>query len=146
MSSLNRVFIIGRLGKDPVFRNTGNNNVCNFSIATSEKYTKDGQSFENTEWHNIVVWGKSAENCSKYLHKGSQAFVEGKLVTRKWNDKQGVTHYSTEIVAQSVQFLDPKQEKQAQYEQTNSTQEYPQSIVEQVPLKDDFDRFADIPF
>ena len=110
MSTLNKAIIIGRLGKDPDLRYTqSNKQVCNFSVATSEKY-KDasGASKENTEWHNVVVWGKAAENCSKYLSKGSLALVEGQLRTREWEDKEGKKNRTTEINAFNVQFLDSK--------------------------------------
>ena len=100
MSSLNKAIIIGHLGKDPELRPVGEGNVCNFSVATSEKY-KDK---ETTEWHRIVVWGKLADICGKHLAKGSQVCVEGKIQTRTW-EKDGVKQYSTEIVASDVRFL-----------------------------------------
>lgn len=100
MSSLNKAIIIGHLGKDPELRPVGEGNVCNFSVATSEKY-KDK---ETTEWHRIVVWGKLADICGKYLTKGQQVCVEGKIQTRMW-EKDGVKQYSTEIVASDVRFL-----------------------------------------
>lgn len=107
MSGVNKVIILGRLGSDPELRNTdGGNSVCNFSVATSEKYTdKQGQAQEKTEWHRIVVWGKLAEICGQYLSKGRQAYIEGKLQTRKWQNKEGHDQYTTEIVAASVQFI-----------------------------------------
>lgn len=109
--SLNKVMIIGRLGQDPELKYTpGGAAVCNFSIATSESWTdKAGQKQEKTEWHRIVVWGKLAELCNQYLGKGRQAFVEGKLQTRAWEDKEGQKRYTTEIMANTVQFLDSKQ-------------------------------------
>ena len=83
--------------------------VCNFSVATSEKWTdKSGQQQERTEWHRIVVWGKLSEICHKYLTKGSQAYVEGALQTRSWEDKDGNKRYTTEINAKNVQFLGAK--------------------------------------
>lgn len=100
MSSLNKAIIIGHLGKDPELRPVGEGNVCNFSVATSEKY-KDK---ETTEWHRVVVWGKLADVCGKHLAKGSQVCVEGKIQTRTW-EKDGVKQYSTEIVASDVRFL-----------------------------------------
>lgn len=105
--SVNKVILVGRLGKDPEVKATGSGtSVCNFSLATSENYTtRDGQRQEKTEWHNIVVWGKLADVCGKHLAKGRQVYVEGKLATRKWEDKQGQTRYTTEIVANTVQFL-----------------------------------------
>lgn len=107
--SVNKVMVLGRLGKDPELKHTPSGQaVCNFSIATSEKYKKkDGSQEEKTEWHNIVVWGKLAEICNQYLKKGSQAFVEGKLSTRSW-EKDGVKRYSTETIANNVQFIGGK--------------------------------------
>jgi len=105
--SLNKVMVIGRLGKDPELRYTpGGASVCNFSVATSESWTdKSGQKQEKTEWHRIVVWGKLAELCNQYLAKGRQCFVEGKLQTRSWDDQQGNKKYTTEVMANTVQFL-----------------------------------------
>jgi len=100
MSGFNKAIIIGHLGKDPELRPVGDSSVCNFTIATSEKH-KDK---ETTEWHRIVAWGKTAELCGQYLKKGSQVCVEGKLQTRMW-EKDGTKHYATEIVAQTVTFL-----------------------------------------
>ena len=106
MSDLNKVMLIGRLGKDPETRFTPNGKaVANFSIATSEKWKKDGEKQERTEWHNIVVFEKLAEIVGQYLTKGSQVYIEGKLQTRKWQDKQGNDRYTTEIVASQMQML-----------------------------------------
>jgi single-strand DNA-binding protein len=103
MASLNRVTIIGNLGGDPESRDTANSTVCNFTVATSEKVNGEDQ----TEWHRVVAWGKTAEACQKYLSKGASVYVDGKIQTRKW-EKDGVTRYSTEIVARQVQFLGGK--------------------------------------
>lgn len=107
MASVNKVIIIGNLGNDPEKRVTGSGQVVvNFNLATNEQWTdKGGQKQERTEWHRIVVWGQQAENCAQYLSKGRPVYVEGKLQTRKWDDKDGNTRYTTEIVAQRVQFL-----------------------------------------
>lgn len=107
MASLNKVQIIGNLGQDPELRHTGSGqSVCTMSIATTDKYKdKDGNDQEKTEWHRVIVWGKQGENCAKYLAKGKPCYVEGKLQTRKWTDNNQIERYSTEIVAQSVQFL-----------------------------------------
>ena len=104
---MNRAIILGNLGADPDLRYTqGGQAVANFNVATSEKWVdKQGQAQEKTEWHRIVVWGKSAENCGKYLKKGRQVLVEGSIHTREWEDKDGVKKYTTEIKAQNVQFL-----------------------------------------
>lgn len=106
-SGVNKVILIGRLGNDPEVRYTSNGGaVANFNMATNESWTdKQGQKQERTEWHKIVVWGKLGELCGQYLSKGRQAYVEGRLQTREWQDKEGNKRYTTEIVAQGVQFL-----------------------------------------
>ena len=106
--SLNKVMLIGRLGSDPQLRYTqGGQAVANFNIATNERWTdKSGQQQERTEWHKIVVWGRQGENCEKYLSKGRNVFIEGRMQTREWEDKEGGKRKTTEIVAQNVQFLD----------------------------------------
>jgi single-strand DNA-binding protein len=108
--SVNKVILLGRLGHDPELRTTqSGQSVCNFSVATSEKWKdKQGETQERTEWHNIVAWAKLAEICSEYLSKGSQAYIEGKLQTSKYTDKEGVERYKTEVVAQTVQFIGGK--------------------------------------
>jgi len=105
--SVNKVILVGNLGSDPEVKEVGNgNHVANFSIATSEKWTdKSGQQQERTEWHKIVVWGRIAESCGKYLSKGRQVYVEGSIQTRAWDDKDGNKRYTTEITARTVQFL-----------------------------------------
>ncbi|NBQ54633.1 MAG: single-stranded DNA-binding protein [Proteobacteria bacterium] len=107
MASLNRVLIIGNLGQDPELRYTPNQvAVATLNVATTESRPgADGQRQEVTEWHRVIVWNKQAENCAKYLAKGRTVFVEGKLQTRSWEDKTGQKRYTTEIVAQNVQFL-----------------------------------------
>ena len=106
--SVNKAIVVGNLGRDPETRHTqGGQTVCNFSVATSEKWRdKGGESQESTEWHRIVCWGKLAELCDQYLSKGRSVYVEGKIQTREWTDKQGEKRYTTEIVAKEVQFLD----------------------------------------
>lgn len=106
-SGVNKVMLIGRLGNDPEVRYTSNGGaVANFNVATNESWTdKQGQKQEKTEWHRIVVWGKLAELCGQYLSKGRQVFVEGRLQTREWQDKEGGKRYTTEVVVQNVQFL-----------------------------------------
>lgn len=105
--SVNKVILIGRLGQDPDMRYTaGGAPVANFSVATNETWLdKSGQKQEKTEWHRVVVWGKIAETCKQYLSKGRQVYLEGKLQTRQWQDKDGQTKYTTEVQAQTVQFL-----------------------------------------
>ena len=96
---MNRAILIGRLGGDPEVRYTADGTaVCKFSLATSRRYTgKDGQKQEKTEWHRVILWGKTAESLSEYLTKGKQIYVEGRLQTREWNDKDGNKRYTTEI-------------------------------------------------
>ncbi len=110
MSGVNKVILVGRLGKDPEVRNLDNGAVvANFSIATSESY-KDrttGEKKEITEWHNIVLWRGLAEIAQKFLHKGDMVYIEGKLRTRSW-EKEGVTRYTTEVVADNMTMLSPK--------------------------------------
>ena len=105
--SVNIAIVVGNLGRDPEVRFTQNGRaVANFSVATSESWTgQDGNPQERTEWHNIVVWGKQAEACGQYLAKGRQVFVQGRIQTRKWTDQNGQERYTTEIVAQRVDFL-----------------------------------------
>jgi len=107
MASVNKVILVGNLGRDPELRYIQSGQaVANFSVATNEKWKdKDGNNQERTEWHRIVVWGKSAENCAQYLQKGRSVYIEGKLQTREWEDREGAKRSTTEIVAQAVQFL-----------------------------------------
>lgn len=107
MAGVNRVIVLGRLGADPEVKTVaGGQTVARLSVATSENWTdKGGQKQERTEWHRIVVWGKLAELCGKYLTKGRQVYCEGRLQTRSWEDQQGQKRYTTEIVANTVQFL-----------------------------------------
>ena len=107
MAGVNKVIVVGRLGADPEMKSVGaNSTVTRLSVATSENWLdKDGQKQERTEWHRVVVWGKLAEICGKHLAKGRQVYLEGRLQTRSWEDQQGQKRYTTEIVANTVQFL-----------------------------------------
>jgi len=111
MASINKVILIGRLGRDPEIRYTPNGDaVANFSIATSENW-KDkntGEKKEKTEWHRLVAFRRLAEIIGEYLTKGSQIYIEGKLQTREWDDKEGVKRYTTEIVVNQMQMLGGK--------------------------------------
>lgn len=107
MAGVNKVILLGRLGKDPEVRHLENGTpVASFSIATSETYKdrNSGERIEKTEWHNIVLWRGLAEVAEKYLHKGDQVYIDGKLKTRSW-EKDGVTRYTTEIVADNMNLL-----------------------------------------
>jgi single-strand DNA-binding protein len=107
MGSVNKVILVGNLGADPELKYTPSNRpVCNLSVATNEVWKdKTGQKQEKTEWHRVNVWGEQAEHCSKYLAKGRSVYVEGRLQTRSWDDKDGKKRYSTEVVAERVVFL-----------------------------------------
>ena len=112
--SVNKVIVLGHLGQKPELKYTPSGMaVCNFSVATNENWTdKSGQKQDRTEWHRIVVWGKLAELCNQYLTKGRQAFIEGRLQTRSYDDKAtGAKRYITEIVASTVQFIGGAQAK-----------------------------------
>src|SRR5262245_63243816 len=105
--SVNKVILIGRLGQNPELRYTPSGMaVANFSVATNETWTdKSGQKQERTEWHRVVVWAKLAELCNQYLTKGRQVYVEGRIQTREWTDKEGGKRYTTEVIANQVVFL-----------------------------------------
>jgi single-strand DNA-binding protein len=107
MASINKVILIGNLGRDPELRYTqGGQAVANFTLATNERFsTKDGDKQERTEWHRIVAWGRTGELCAQYLSKGRSVYLEGRLQTREWEDKEGQKRRTTEIVATTVQFL-----------------------------------------
>ncbi len=108
MAGINKVLLIGRLGRDPEVRYTPSGvAVANFSIATSEEWTdkNSGEKQERTEWHRIVAWRRLGEICGEYLHKGSQVYIEGRLQTKSWEDRDGNKRYTTEVLAQNMQML-----------------------------------------
>lgn len=149
MASVNKVIVLGNLGNDPEYRSTpSGQGVCTLSIATNEKW-KDkntGDMQERTEWHRVVVWGRLADLCRDYLSKGRSVYIEGRLQTRKWEDKQGQTRYTTEIIAQTVQFIGARGEGGGQnYGSGQSSSSSSQSSAggdEPPPFGDD----DDIPF
>lgn len=112
MASLNKVMLIGNLGKDPEVRYTAAGTaVASFSLATSEKYkNKSGEWEEKTEWHNVTLWARLAEIAGEYLAKGKTVYIEGRLQTRKWQDRDGKDRYTTEIVGEKMQMLSGKGE------------------------------------
>jgi len=125
--SVNKVILIGNVGKDPDTRHLeGGNTVTKFSLATSEVYkNKTGEKITNTEWHNIVLWKGLAEIAEKYVKKGSQLYIEGRIRTRSYTDQEGNTKYTTEIIADSMQMLGKKAEGQSTTEHPQSTSENP---------------------
>ena len=134
--SLNKVMLIGNVGKDPEVRHLeGGSVVARFSLATTERYKdKNGEFQEQTEWHNIVCWRLLAERAEKYVKKGSQLFVEGRLRSRSWEDKTGQARYTVEIVADSIQVLGRRQDDAA-------TPQNQPNIQEIIPQDD-----GDLPF
>jgi len=140
MASVNKVILIGNLGRDPEFKHIDNGScVCNFSIATTEKWRdkNTGDNQEKTEWHRVVWGGKQAEVAGKYLVKGSKVYVEGKLETRQWEDNDGNTRYTTEIRGFAIQFLDSKR-SDSEAESSPEAESKPQASFK---VEDD-----DIPF
>lgn len=128
---VNKIFIVGRLARDPEIRYTQNGSaIANMTVATDESFVgSDGNKVERTEWHCVTVFGKMAENCGNYLGKGSLVHVEGSLATRKWQDQNGQDRYTTEIKAQRVQFLDRRdqdggQQRQGRQQTRGSEQDY----------------------
>lgn len=144
MASVNKVIILGNLGRDPETRHMGNGDaVASFSIATTEKWKdKQGEKMEKTEWHNVVFFGRTAEVAAQYLKKGSQCYVEGRLQTDKYTDKEGNEKYTTKIIGERLQLLGSggKSEGRGQTEQ-RSRSSAPAPQQKQI---DDFD--SDIPF
>jgi single-strand DNA-binding protein len=142
MRSLNQCNFIGNLGKEPESRTTpGGATVCNFSIAVSDDFTKDGQKVEATEWVRVVAFGKLAEICGQYLKKGSKVFVTGRFKTRSW-EQDGVKRYTTEIVASEMQMLDSRSSDTSPHQSAAQ----PQASSQPQAAPSNFDDFDDIPF
>ena len=120
--AVNKAILIGHLGRDPELKYTSSGKaVASFSLATTEKWTsQDGQRQEQTVWHNIVAWGKQAELVKEYLAKGRQVYIEGRIVNRSYDDKEGIKKYISEIVVQSVQFLGSRSDNQGAASQNNA--------------------------
>ena len=125
---INKVTLVGRLGKDPEVRHFDNNSsVCNFTLATSESYTdKEGQRIEQTEWHNLAIWKKGlVDVAEKYLKKGHLVYVEGKLRTRSWDDQSGNKRYTTEVVVDLFKMLEKRESSNNNYgDQGSNDQNY----------------------
>ena len=125
MSGVNKVILVGNLGKDPEVKYLDNGvAVANFSLATTENYkNKAGERVSQTEWHNIVLWRGLAEVAEKYLNKGASVYIEGKIKTRKWEDKEGITRYSTEILADNMTMLGRKSSSEDKIEDTSKIED-----------------------
>jgi len=141
MASINKVILVGGLGRDPEIKYMANGEaVANFSVATTDTWKdKSGQKQERTEWHNIVAYRKLAEICGEYLKKGSSVYLEGRLQTRKWQTKEGQDRYTTEIIADQMQMLGKRPDGE-----TVNTQRQDTPSNEQNKGFDDFE--DDIPF
>jgi len=141
--SVNKVILVGNLGKDPEVRFTNSGSaVARLSLATSEVWNdRDGNRQERTEWHNVVVWGKQGEHCGQYLAKGRQVYVEGSIRTRSYDDKSGTKRYVTEVVAQRVQFLGGGGGTRLAQQAESAPVDEAQSGGGQPPIDDD-----DVPF
>lgn len=133
--SVNKVILVGNLGKDPEVRYTpAGVAVASFSLATTESYKdRDGQRQSKTEWHNVVAWRQLAEICGKYLHKGKQVYIEGKLQTRKWQDRDGNDRYSTEIIADQMQMLGRASEEGGSYQGESGGESYSAAMPPSAP-------------
>lgn len=143
MAGVNKVILIGNLGKDPELRRTPSGTaVCSFSLATTERYRgRDGERQEKTEWHNIVAWAKQAEAANQYLKKGRSAYIEGRISTNSWDDKDGNKRYRTEIVANAIQFLGGSNDGAGQTAMPEPAFESESSVAEPEPVVED-----DLPF
>jgi single-strand DNA-binding protein len=135
---VNKVILIGRLGRDPEMRYTaGGTPVCNFTMATDEVFRdKGGEMQRRTEWHRIVAWSKLAEQCQKLLGKGKLCYVEGRLQTRDWNDREGNKRTSTEIVARAMRILTPKGEPSLEMEAGARGPEPPEDLAPEITDED----------
>ena len=144
MAGVNKVILVGNLGKDPEVRHLDNGRaVANFSMATSETYkNRQGERVTNTEWHNVVLWTPLAEIAEKFLKKGNQVYIEGKLTTRSWDDQDGNKRYTTEVVGREMTLLGSREDNQGGSPAPASATASVASPVSTIP-EDDTD---DLPF
>lgn len=135
MAGVNKVILVGNLGADPEIRYAPSGTaVANFRLATSETWVKDGQKETKTEWHRIVAFGKLAEICGEYLSKGKQVYIEGKIQTRSWDDKDGTKKYMTEIVANTMQMLGGRDAGSSSASAEGPGDSIPPSDIDDVPF------------
>ncbi len=148
MSGINKVILVGHLGKDPEIRYLeGNVSVASFPLATSESFNKDGRKVEQTEWHNIVMWRGLADVAAKYLSKGKLVYIEGRLRTRTYEDKEGIRRYTTEVVAENFTLLG----RRSDFEPSNpnaalSAEKKAELKVEEVTFEENKDDVDPLPF
>ena len=142
--SVNKVLLLGQVGRDPEVKEIGGAKYATFSLATSESYKdKNGERQTNTEWHTIVCWRNTAEVVEKYVKKGSQLFIEGKLRTRSWDDSEGKKRYVTEVVADNVQFTGKKESSEQKLAQPTYQNNYGSTPM---PMDDDLPEGDGLPF
>jgi single-strand DNA-binding protein len=137
VKGINKVILVGTLGRDPETRHMPNGNaVTNISLATSESWKdkQSGEKQERTEWHRVSMFGRLAEIAAEYLRKGSQVYIEGKIQTRKWQDKEGKDRYSTEIVADQMQMLGGRRDGGGSHEQSEGTGAGPLDPNDDIPF------------
>ena len=138
MSGINKVILVGHLGKDPEVRHLdGGVTIASFPLATSETYNKDGRKIEQTEWHNIVMWRGLADIASKYLQKGKLVYIEGKLRTRSFEDKEGHKKYTTEVVAENFTMLGRKSDFEGQGENSHQKPDDEHGVNNEIIAKED---------
>jgi single-strand DNA-binding protein len=132
---VNKVLLIGHLGRDPEVRYTQSGTaVSNLSLATTNRIKRGGEYEDVTEWHKIVAWGKLAEICGEYLQKGSKIYVEGRLQTRKWEDREGVDRYVTEVVVSDMVMLDSRNQGASQSSNNSKLSDHSQTEDDDVPF------------
>jgi single-strand DNA-binding protein len=143
MAGINKVILVGNVGKDPELRALDNGrSVARFTLATSETYkNKNGEKVTNTEWHNIVLWSPLAEIADKFLKKGKQVYIEGKITNRSYQDKDGNTKYITEIVGQNMTLLGRKEDGDF-----SASESFQSSSPAPAPYADNDDGIDDLPF
>ena len=151
MSGVNKVFLLGHLGRDPEMRYTPDGTaIATLNVATSETFKdRDGNKQERTEWHRVVFWSRAAEIAGEYLRKGSMAYVEGRLQTRKWTDKEGQERYTTEIVGDRLQLIGGRRDTDAPVEESRGQGQVPSTAMGgdgQLPPASEEDFGDNIPF
>lgn len=135
MASLNKVILMGHLGADPETRDANGTLIANLSLATSRKYKdRNGQQVEETEWHRVVLFGRTAEIAQEWLKKGSCIFVEGRLRTRQYEDRQGQKRFTTEIVGENMQFVNGNRDGQQSHQQSQPAAARQQQSFDDVPF------------
>lgn len=146
MASLNKVMLIGNLGQDPELRHTATGkSVCNFTVATTEKWTDDeGEPHQRVDWHKVVIWNNLADNINKYGAKGRQVYVEGKSITRSWEDKDGNKRYTTEVSASVVYILGNKDDAKQSSKEINQQKVDLERKQKQAVPKEDLPIYSEV--